>query len=95
MVAAMRDGGKHDQSLDREAIAGGVVCAAASPSLDHLVGAGEQRRRNRRARGLRCERRRRTTKGDDHGHLAAKEIGRQLRQTFRNVPQRRDIRSRH
>jgi hypothetical protein len=31
---------------------------------------------------LRHKRRGRTTEGGDHGHLAAKEIGRQLRQTF-------------
>ena len=43
-AGAARDGGRcsmvekrHDQRLDRDAIAGAVACAAASPLLDHLI----------------------------------------------------------
>src|SRR5262245_13797931 len=48
----MRDGGKHDQSLDHVAIAGAVACAAASRSFDHLVGALLQEQRNVEAEHL-------------------------------------------
>ena len=72
----------------------GRLRLATRPSFDRIA-AGREHDRNRRGRGLGRKRRADRTGCDDHGHLAAHQLGRQRRQpivlTFRPAEFDRDV----
>ena len=69
-------------SCDARDVAARPVKAGDQAKLDRVRASESEDDGNGRARGLRYKRHGGATKDSDHDYLAAKEIGRQLRQTF-------------